>query len=808
VGGRVLRLEEGNPNKFATVVDFVDQENTEEDGGSILFAQILGKGEILNPAQAEKESQDNAGKAEPKEKEVFEIEGIEIVTDVQEVMAVVNSRIVVDEDADVPIGEPPEGWVSWYVLAWKLSLTPGELQQIIDDYAANEKDQVKNLRRAENKGAIMYLHPDLAEKIVTQVVSNNMDKYMTLEDIAKELELDRDEFVELLEASKSHKEMLEQSSVPKISHQIAQLVHLHQSSDLELLGRAEHTAIAKALKIQDNFLTFFDDRGERKLVVNRERLRIEDIKTIHVVGRNWISATDLMGELKASKEVVDFLMDKYIKSGKRGILSGKSKTTRGNDFFLSPNAKKEVSEMLKEVIPPEGWESIERNRFTFSSGDKREKSNSEKSWVMARAHIADADQRKFSVISLRDHGHDEYVLASFRNKSQNLYLSPEAFRRYEAVVEEVKSWPNLTKVAKQIGCDLELVGYFLPRVELEFSDLSTIGNYINPAIIPLLAAKVEPMKDWVDVEDLGIPLSTLVLFADLDSKEHSSEFFRFAGLRKVIYLVSPGFAERLKVAIDDVKKMKSAATLGKELAIPEPLMREMVKYYDIRDPGSVARFADNDLTRIHVTPKLEKILQETTVIPAHWQTVEDFAATIGADVAVVHEKLFALGASHEDQVGQYWNPKTLRLEEFYGENILADVRGSFQAQLDQFNDWLTAEDLAARFEREPAVIVKIIASLPAQSGIELSKKIPSSAGEIVRYNPGIVSQIADMLPPPNEDWMTVDELVKDIGKPRVKVQAMVAKKPEQQQTFYHLKNKRKEVFLSPDLVEEITEALS
>jgi hypothetical protein len=56
--------------------------------------------------------------------------------------------------------------------------------------------------------------------------------------------------------------------------------------------------------------------------------------------------------------------------------------------------------------------------------------------------------------------------------------------------------------------------------------------------------------------------------------------------------------------------------------------------------------------------------------------------------------------------------------------------------------------------------------------------------------------------------MTVDELVKDIGKPRVKVQAMVAKKPEQQQTFYHLKNKRKEVFLSPDLVEEITEALS
>ncbi len=85
-GGRVLRLDEDKPNKHAIVVDFLDQ-NYSEDKPPVLFADVAEGALFLPPGVDVSEGGERG--SEPPITEYIDIEGVEVIYDSEEVMRIV-----------------------------------------------------------------------------------------------------------------------------------------------------------------------------------------------------------------------------------------------------------------------------------------------------------------------------------------------------------------------------------------------------------------------------------------------------------------------------------------------------------------------------------------------------------------------------------------------------------------------------------------------------------------------------------------------------------------------------------------------
>ncbi len=86
-GGRVLRLDEDNEEKYAVIVDFIDRGL--EENMPVLFADIVGAAQILQ----KKEGKGGGGKNPPVPGyTTIEIPGLEVLVDIEEIMSIVNEK--------------------------------------------------------------------------------------------------------------------------------------------------------------------------------------------------------------------------------------------------------------------------------------------------------------------------------------------------------------------------------------------------------------------------------------------------------------------------------------------------------------------------------------------------------------------------------------------------------------------------------------------------------------------------------------------------------------------------------------------
>ncbi|MDO8655888.1 MAG: DEAD/DEAH box helicase, partial [Nanoarchaeota archaeon] len=126
-GGRVLRLNEDDPEKEAFIIDFIDK-NEDKERASIVFPDIVGAAVI---PQASKDSS-GGGQRRGVEEEFPHIEGLRMITNASEVMRLTGER---------GYKERPEGYLSSEELAVELGVPFRKIHS-----------EAKNLFRVEQRG--------------------------------------------------------------------------------------------------------------------------------------------------------------------------------------------------------------------------------------------------------------------------------------------------------------------------------------------------------------------------------------------------------------------------------------------------------------------------------------------------------------------------------------------------------------------------------------------------------------------------------------------------------------------------------
>lgn len=93
-GGRVLRLDEDDSRKHAYIIDFIDQR-VPETNLPILFANVVGEAQILSSVTESWGTGGGGGKTSDGTPQLpdIQVEGLEVITETEEIMKVVSSRL-------------------------------------------------------------------------------------------------------------------------------------------------------------------------------------------------------------------------------------------------------------------------------------------------------------------------------------------------------------------------------------------------------------------------------------------------------------------------------------------------------------------------------------------------------------------------------------------------------------------------------------------------------------------------------------------------------------------------------------------
>ncbi len=123
--GRVMRLDEDDPDKLAWIFDFVDMGT--DESGVVLFAQVANGSFIANPNSKWGKSNSDSGTGDIKTKVPdIEIEGIEIISDEEEIMKIDQQtrlknreKVVVYRTPESALAELEAAYQKWKALPEK-----------------------------------------------------------------------------------------------------------------------------------------------------------------------------------------------------------------------------------------------------------------------------------------------------------------------------------------------------------------------------------------------------------------------------------------------------------------------------------------------------------------------------------------------------------------------------------------------------------------------------------------------------------------------------------------------------------------
>lgn len=163
-GGRVLRIDKDNPAKHAFIVDFIDQSDGELVP-QVLFSDIVDGAVFLR-------GQDSGGVgskgAHHPDIRSIKIEGLEVITDVEEILRITQEFREMDSKNVV---EVPEGWLNYREFTQLFEgESPASIKRAIDAYLTNGK----NDEFVKKFGMRTYYRIELKEMIAEIMLANSI----------------------------------------------------------------------------------------------------------------------------------------------------------------------------------------------------------------------------------------------------------------------------------------------------------------------------------------------------------------------------------------------------------------------------------------------------------------------------------------------------------------------------------------------------------------------------------------------------------------------------------------------------------
>jgi|GEM_PF-1512642 len=164
-GGRVLRLDKDNPDKWAYIVDFID-ENSKEP--SVTFPEIARQSQVVpmkkeeDNTKTDKEGGDNN---KISTNELPEIDGLRVVVDAEEVLEIAKEGQKLRES--LVLAEAPEGWMNANEIHLKYGFNYGRIQKEADVYRTERANWLGDYKGIT--GSAEYYHPNLIREVVEKL---------------------------------------------------------------------------------------------------------------------------------------------------------------------------------------------------------------------------------------------------------------------------------------------------------------------------------------------------------------------------------------------------------------------------------------------------------------------------------------------------------------------------------------------------------------------------------------------------------------------------------------------------------------
>lgn len=191
--GRVLRLDENNPDKWAYIVEFLDKNSRR---AMVTFPEIAQVSEMTyeNPPEfvreheARKRNSKDSGDNKIDLSKEINIEGLRIVVDAKEVYSI--SKDFVESRGTLEI--PPEGWMNLNEINKKFGFSRNYLQKIVDSYRSKNPEYFSNFFSLS--GSVEYFSPELITKLGVETEEHRKSQeiplgWMNANEISKEYSL-------------------------------------------------------------------------------------------------------------------------------------------------------------------------------------------------------------------------------------------------------------------------------------------------------------------------------------------------------------------------------------------------------------------------------------------------------------------------------------------------------------------------------------------------------------------------------------------------------------------------------------------
>ncbi len=374
--GRVLRIDPNNPGKHAYIVDFIDEfENA--NFIPVSLAQIIEGAHVYREAHDLPDGYKSTGWGTP-HYPWLEIEGLKVITDVEEIMRMVN------EMKGKKYPEAEEGWMSLTAMRLKFRLHPTLLRKLLEPFRETNPEYFE-LTRGLTRRIVERYSPELVEyvsKIHSQFVPP-IEGWISMNMLASEIGVTRETVIKRADSLRK----LQNSQFKLFRISTGQLVE-HVSPDLANVikkelerGEVPHgwvdcTEVSKLLDTRVNIVKNMLTRNfehllhSESIMIRAETGNMRRYISPYLISRikektesvvpapnGWITIIDLAQDLGISKPTLNRLIEVYRADHPHFFklcISDRGKVAE----HCSPALVEIVKNLSPYVDPEEGWVTV------------------------------------------------------------------------------------------------------------------------------------------------------------------------------------------------------------------------------------------------------------------------------------------------------------------------------------------------------------------------------------------------------------------------------------------------------------------
>jgi superfamily II DNA or RNA helicase len=365
--GRVLRIDDNNPQKHSYVIDFLDHDNR-ENKSPILFSEIVGSSAVY-PTLAFDENIKEENETEREIRDIsilpnFNVEGLKIIIDSKEVLRI--SQKFAEKRAET-LGIP-DGWITANRLQAEIGTTSATIKTFVEKFRTDHPDWFRDIKTHSHTAE--HYHPELVEIIkenltktespndwqtTLELAKNIKRDYYTIQRVAEEYRDKKPEWFQKFKSGSMFVEHYHPELIKIITRELS--VRKERPTGWETpnaLAKNFNAAPQTIVKIAEKYKKenpdwFQEFTTNNQLSEHYSPELISLIKNELESGEGWESLADIAKELQVDRSTIQNYVHQYIKDKPEWFKVIRSKQSYHPDLIAK------IREDIKTEKIEENW---------------------------------------------------------------------------------------------------------------------------------------------------------------------------------------------------------------------------------------------------------------------------------------------------------------------------------------------------------------------------------------------------------------------------------------------------------------------